>query len=304
MLENKENKCKIEGILSEIDIKTGSFKKNGADVDSVGGSIKVRVNQTLPSGEEQELEIPVHMFASKMTRNNTINPSYESIMRIKNEYKSIAAVGIDEADRIRITSGSINMNEYYNQNGSLVSFPRINASFVSKIKKEECTPEATFSVIFNIGSMGFEVDKDGVEIPDRYKIGAVLPQYGGKVDIVNFYATSKNVIDAISGYWKVGDTVKANGRLNFSSYTKVVETAVDFGTPVKESRTVSLSELVLTGGNSTPLEGEFGFDPADIQSALKDRQNRLAEMQEKAKNKARSGSAPTGTTTNYSDLGF
>lgn len=81
MLESKENNVRIEGLLSEVDIKEGSFQKNGQTMESIGGSIKIRVNQKLNTGEEQELEIPVHMFASKLTNKGTANPAYESIMR-------------------------------------------------------------------------------------------------------------------------------------------------------------------------------------------------------------------------------
>ena len=55
------NVVKIEGILSEIDLKYGTFKKNGVDTKTVGGSIKVRVNTKI-NGVDTELEIPVHMF--------------------------------------------------------------------------------------------------------------------------------------------------------------------------------------------------------------------------------------------------
>lgn len=300
MLNSKENKVKIEGILSEVDIKKGSFVKGGATMNSIGGTIKIRVNQTLANGDVQELEIPVHMFASEMTNKGTLNPAYESIERVMNEFKSIAATSIDEADRVRITSGSINMNEYYSQTGALVSFPRIQASFVTKVKKDECKPEATFSAIFVVGKKGFAVDKDGVEDPNCYKISAVLPQYGGKVDVVDFLATSKGVIDAVSNYWNEGDTVKANGRLNFTSRVETKLTEVDFGDPVEEKRTFSVSELILTGGSSSPLEGEFAYDTAEIQTALKERQARLAELQEKSKNKAKAGT----TTGGKIDLGF
>jgi hypothetical protein len=61
------NIVKIEGILSEIDLKYGTFKKNGNDVKSIGGLIKVRVN-TKVNGNDTELEIPVHMFASQLTK--------------------------------------------------------------------------------------------------------------------------------------------------------------------------------------------------------------------------------------------
>ena len=65
MLRQAENKCKIEGILAEIDIKPGTFNKNGETMESIGGSILVKVVQKI-NGEEKELAIPVHMFASKV----------------------------------------------------------------------------------------------------------------------------------------------------------------------------------------------------------------------------------------------
>lgn len=304
MLESKENSVKIEGILSEIDLEAGSYMKDGKSIDKIGGSIKVRVTQMLNS-EEVELDIPVYMFANKLTNKGTANPAYASIERVMNEYKSIAAVGIDAADRIRITGAQIRMNEYYGQNGNLNSYPRINASFVTKITDlSKYTPEATFSAIFEIGSMGYETDKDGVEIPNRYKIRGIMPQYGGSVDVIDFFATSPNVIDAVSSYWEQGDTVKINGKLNFTSKTEEKMIEVDFGEPRIERKTVSVSELIITGGSQTPLEGDFAFDMDEIHNALEDRQARLAEL--KAKQKAKESKTAPKTTAKKSmaDLGF
>lgn len=303
MLQTKENTVKIEGILSEIDIKTGSFTKNGATVNSIGGSIKVRVNQEI-NGVETELEIPVHMFASQYTNKGTINPAYESISRVMNEYVSIAASDIDHADRIRITSGQLQMNEYYGQNGNLIAFPRITASFVTKIKKDECRPTATFSVVFMIGNKGYETDKDGVET-NRYKITGMVPQYGGKIDVMPFYAINKGVIDGVSNYWNEGDTVKAAGKLNFTSKTETRKVEVDFGEPQEETRTISVSELIITGGSSSPLEGEFALNTDDVTAALAERKARLAALKEKGSTKGTSGKAPAASTGNkFKDLGF
>ena len=304
MLESKENSVKIEGILSEIDLEAGNYVKDGKTIDKIGGSIKVRVTQVL-NGKDTELDIPVYMFANKLTNKGAPNPAYASIERVMNEYKSIAAVGIDAADRIRITGANIRMNEYYGQNGNLNSYPRINASFVTKITDmSKYTPEATFSAIFAIGSMAYETDKDGVEIADRYKIRGIMPQYGGAVDVIDFFATSPNVIDAVSSYWEQGDTVKVNGKLNFTSKTEEKLVEVDFGEPRVERKTISVSELIITGGSQTPLEGDFAFDMDEIQTALEARQARLAEM--KAKQKAKeTKTAPkaTGRKT-MTDLGF
>ena len=303
MLESKENSVKIEGILSEIDLEAGSYMKDNKTVEKIGGSIKVRVNQML-NGVETELDIPVYMFANKLTNKGTPNPAYASIERVMNEYKSIAAVGIDAADRVRITGANIRMNEYYGQGDKLNSYPRINASFVTKITDmSKFAPEATFSAIFAIGNMGYETDKDGVQIPDRFKFRGIMPQYGGAVDVIDFFATSPNVIDAVSSYWEQGDTVKINGKLNFSSKTEETVVQVDFGEPRIERKTVSVSELIITGGSQTPLEGDFAFDMDEIQSALEARQARLAEL--KAKQKAKEKGAPkSAPKKSMSDLGF
>ena len=297
------NVVKIEGILSEIDIDYKDFKKNGVDTKAIGGVIKVRVNQAI-NGNDTELEIPVHMFAAQLTNSGSPNPAYESIERIKNEYVSIAASDIDHADRVRITKGAISMNEYYGQDGRLISFPRVTASFVTKIKREECKPKAEFTATFMVGKAGYEVDKEGVET-DKYKITGMIPQYGGKVDVVPFYAYNPGVIDAVSNYWTEGDTVKATGRLNFTSETKEVEQNHGFGESTIETRTYSISELVITGGNPTPLDGEFAINYDDVKVALEDRKNRLAESKEKAANRGTSGKAPAAAPAKkFSDLGF
>ena len=297
------NVVKIEGILSEIDIEYKDFKKNGVDTKAIGGVIKVRVNTAI-NGVDTELEIPVHMFAAQLTNAGAPNPAYESIERVMNEYVSIAASDIDHADRVRITKGQIQMNEYYGQDERLISFPRITASFVTKIKREECKPKAEFNVTFMVGKAGYELDRDGVET-NKYKVTGMVPQFGGKVDVVPFFAYNAGVIDAVSQYWNEGDTVKATGKLNFTSKTETRMVEVDFGEPTEETRTISVSELVITGGSSTPLEGEFAIDYDDIKAALEDRKERLAASKAKAANKGTSGKAPAPAGGNkFKDLGF
>ena len=304
MLRQAENSVKIEGVLSEIDLKTGSTNKNGKTVEYIGGSIKVRVTQVL-NGENVELDIPVYMFSNKLKNDGNPNPAYASIERVMNEYVSIAAAGIEGADRVRITGANIRMNEYYGQGGNLNSYPRINASFVTKVTDaSKFSPEATFSAVFMVGAMDYETDKDGVQVDNRFKIRGILPQYGGRVDVVDFYATSPNVINAVSSYWNVGDTVKINGKLNFTSKVEEKMIEVDFGEPQMQKRTVSVSELVITGGSQTPLDGEFAYDKADIDAALKERQARLNELKEKAKDKETKKAPAAPAQKGFNDLGF
>lgn len=298
MIREAENRVKIEGILSEVNIEPTSFNKNGRQVEALRGVIYVNVTQKI-SGEEKNLTIPIHMFAPKLTNAGRPNPAYESIKKVADEYVSIAAAGSEDgADRVRITSAKITMNEYYSQDGRLISFPRITASFVTRIRKEDCEQMATFTTEFVVAKKMDEVNRNG-EPTGRYRIDAILPQYGGKVDVVPFFAQSEGVINAISQYWEIGDTVKANGRLNFSSKTETVLKEVDFGEPIEESRTVNVSDLIITGGSQEPLGDELAYTNEEIRDGLARRKTKLENE------KAKAGSKPAPAKgAGFDDLGF
>lgn len=306
MLKQAENVVKIEGILSEIKLEYGSYVKDGRTVENIGGSIIVRVNQTI-NGQDVVNEIPIQMFANKYKNDGKPNPAYASIEKVKTTYISLAAAAESgvEADRVRITNGDIRMNEYYASSDRLVSFPRINASFVNRVKKEDFKPEASFLLTFVVGPSDYEVIND--ENTGRYLIHGIVPQYGGRVDIVPLICASPNVINAVSSYWQEGDTVKASGKLNFTSKTETVVVEQDFGDPIEQTRTTNVSELFITGGNQTPLDGDFAYDAEEIRKGLAERKDRLAAQKEKdvSRQKSRQAPAPAATTSKAAfDLGF
>lgn len=302
-LRQAENRVRVEGILSEINLKYGSFEKNGRTVDNIGGNIKVLVHQNI-NGEDNALEIPVYMFATKLTNAGKPNPAYESIETVMNEYVSIASgAGEAGADKVRITGASIRMNEYYNQQGQLVSFPRVNASFVSKATGD-FRPEASWSLEFAVSSMDFVTDADGVEVePKKLRVKVIVPQYGGKVDTMEFYATNPRVIDAITSYWENQKTYSAKGRLNFTSTTKEIIEECDFGEPDVRVQTVSLSELIVTKGTQSPMEDEMAFDPAELAAALKEHRAYLETLKDKTASKTKATPAKTSANQEF-DLGF
>lgn len=305
MLRQAENRVRIEGILSEINLKYGSYVKNGVTVDTVGGDIKVLVNQQI-NGEDVSLIIPVYMFASKLTNAGKPNPAYASIESVMKEYVSIASgAGEAGADRVRITSGSIRMNEYWNQQGQLISFPRVNASFVGKATGE-FRPEASWSMEFAVASMDFVTDADGVEVePKKLRIKVLVPQYGGKIDTMELYATNPRVIDAITSYWENQKTYTAKGRLNFTTTTQKIIEEMDFGEPEERIRTTTVSELVVTKGTQAPLEDEMAFAPAELAAALKEHKAYLETLKDKTASKPKNTPAPSGTSAHEAfDLGF
>lgn len=302
MLRQAENRCRIEGILSEINLDYKNFMKDGKETEAIAGEIKIYTEQKI-NDKVETLEIPVQMFASKYTNKGSSNPAFESIERVMKEFSSIAAVGIDKADRVRITNGQIQMNEFYPIGSErLISHPRISCSFVSKVKPNEYKPTATFEAEFVVASKDYELDKEGNET-GRYKIDAIIPQYGGKVDVVPMFSINENVTNAISEYWNQGDTVKASGKLLFSSKTETVLTEVDFGEPEEKTITTNISEFLITGGSQEPLSGEYAFSIEDIQNALAERKAKLEAQKEKAASGTKSKSTPVATKSGI-DLGF
>lgn len=301
-MRQAENKVFIEGILSEIDIVERTYTKDGVQNNALAGQIKVRVEQKI-NGVDKILEIPVHVFVNEMTKKGTKNPAYESIDTVRREFVSIASgAGVEGADRIRISGASIQMNEYWADENRLSSYPRINASFVQRVKRDEFTPKAQFSTELVVSKMVNEVDKDGVET-GRLKVEGILPQYGGRVDVVPFIAENPNVVDAISQYWQPKDTVKVSGKLNFSSTVEIYTEEQGFGEPIEKKRTINVSELVITGGSQTPLEGDFAFNEEEIKNALAERKARLENR--KAKELARSSSRTAPAQSGFaSDIGF
>jgi hypothetical protein len=298
-MRQAENKVRIEGLLSEINLRDIKFTKDGVEKEAVGGDIRVKVIQKI-SGEEKELSVPVYMFATKYTKKGTTNPAYESICNVKNDFVSIAAGGEEAADAIRITNADIRMNEFYAQDGRFISYPRINASFINKIDKATMKPEATFVVEMVVSGISEEIDTNG-EATGRSLIKGIVPQYGNRVDVIPFYAESEGVIDAVNTYWEMNNTVRANGRLDFSFETKVMTIESGFGEPTEEYRTISKNDLIITGGSQEPLDEEFAFSHGEIQTALTERKARLEAQKDKDMNK---GKEATDKTKGFKDLGF
>ena len=246
------------------------------------------------------------MFSYKLTKKGTQNPAFTSIEHVMNDYISIAASGDEKtADCVRITRARLGMNEYYSPDGRLISYPRIQASFVNRIKREEMKYQATYEAEFVIGKMNYEMDRDG-NVTDKYIVQGIVPQWGGKVDVIPFYTSTPAVTEVLVDNWSDGDSVHASGRLNFTSTVETKEIQLGFGEPRIETHTVNLSQILITGGDKVPLDETMAFDREEVAQALAERKNRLAAL--KASGAARASQkktpAPSTSVGKGLDLGF
>ena len=143
-----------------------------------------------------------------------------------------------------------------------------------------------------------ELNRNG-EPTGRLCVKTIIPKYGGKVDLVPMFVVNEKAINAISNYWNAGDTMRAVGKLDFSSTTETIKEEVDFGEPIEKTRTISVSDLIITGGSNTPLDGEMAYDYDEIKTACDERLARLEELKNKASEPKK---APA--QNDYNNLGF
>lgn len=275
------NEVAIEGILSEVKLQEGTDKDNNP---AIFGEYKIRTTNVI-DGIEYNVEIPVRVYQSKITKNKKNNPAYDSAMKIMKDYVSIAAGGVEKATAVRLPEKSTSLQENFfmsKTTNQMVFGSGIRASFINEINKADMTPGANFKAIVVIGELTDEIVND--EETGRLILKGVLPQWGGKVDVIDFIVANRRVADHIRNNWQKGDTVLIGGRINFTS---VVETGTQsentFGEVMTSSRTKSVREYIITGGHEEPLTEEEGaYAMEDIAEALQERQGRIEAAKSKA----------------------
>ena len=283
------NNVVVEGILSEIGLERSNYVKNGIKHECIRGEVKVRVNTPIEQGGEvKELEVPIRFFTRKLTNAGNENPSYSNLAELIDNGKSIAAVGVEEADAVRVTGARISMQEYYTPDGRFVSFPSVNGSFVNVIKKSDMQPKAKAEVEMVIQKMIDVTDKDGIET-GTLQIAGITVGYGEYTDVVPFVTSNPAYVAAIKATYDEGDIMKVVACLNFSSRTETTYEKVAIGEPIERHRTINISDLVIASVAPTDLT-DSDIEPADLQKCLAARTNRIEEAKAKAaanKNAAR-----------------
>lgn len=289
---NNWNEVDIEGLLVENGLEDYNMTKNGRTIPAIRGHLTVRVEQ---NGSINE--IPVNYFTTKYKNDGTENPIYTSLKRVKDEYVSLASSDAEhQPDMVHIKGANIEMNEYYPAGSNvLTSYPRIKGTFCERVRRDEVKPHATFSAIMMVHSTTYEVDKEGIET-GRYKVIGLIPAYGDTINCIPFIVEEKKYIDIISNNWEKGNTVFCKGFLRFTSSTQTIVKEVDFGDPVEKQMTVSISEIIINGGQTMPLEEEQSYDINYINTCLENRKH--------ANENKKKMVSESSTSSVLNDLGF
>ena len=279
MLKQATNDVCIEGILSQVNIHEDTSKRTGKHY--VGGEVIVRVPL-----EDRELEVPVRVFANDKTNDGRDNPAFTNIKKIL-DMKSIAACdgNVEQADIIRFDRANVKENAFYGRGGNFVSYPTVAGSFSSTVRKDEFKPTASFDNVIVVGGIKEEEDTNG-DLTGRLIVTGILPQFGGRVDKIDYIVESEAAIKHISNNWKKGDTVRVCGLVNFT-YKMIVETQeMGFGEPEIKTSTRQVKELIIRSGSGQGFDADAAYDVDEISEALQQRQAYLSELKANANNPA------------------
>lgn len=260
-------KAFAEGIVSEKDLK----------VVTEEGKTSIKGSVTIKTSEFNFIRYNVQV--GEKTKEGKDNKAYAGIQTVMDEYKSIAEVGEEEADKVRVTG---DLNIYTGQNGVVVGY---KSNFFNRIKNpDEFEPKTEFAVEMFISSIVPEVNTEGDET-GRVIVSGWVPTYAG-VEPLKLYAEGE-VASEVESSFEPGQTVEFYGEMVNSRVETVRDIPVKIGKPRKEVKTTYKNELVINGASEVYEEGvttEKPYDADTIKAAIQERENKLAEAKEKAKN--------------------
>lgn len=287
MLREAENKVFVEGIVSEVNLEIKQI--NGKD--AITGDIVVQISD--------DAICTVDIFANKYKKNsNDENSVFKGLSTVKDEYKSIAKFGKEEADKVRISGAKITVNDYYNNAGVLKSDVKVQTNFVNRIKAgEEFNPRATFEVETFIHKISDQLDAKTNEVTGNKIISGLVPIYDGKIVPMEFIVNDPEIIQGIESLYEPGQTVKLYGDVNISVTTTKTLVPVAIGKPKEVINTVTTRELIVTGGSEPYTEDNPNVFSVDtVKNAMAVRTEMLEELKKK-KDTPKSSGGKTASST-------
>lgn len=273
-----KNQMNLTGKLLNVEFGEGKMS-DGREYKRA--TVTIRVTQPV-DGKEETSEIPVGFFASPYTKTGKANPAYKSLVDLQN-LKTAQNVGIDNADQVRITSGSLSENNFVSRSGNLINGWQIRGSFINAAKLADA---ATFVTEIFIMDKHDEINREG-DPTGRLVIRGGIVQYGGKLDVLDFIVEDPSKVQFVSNNWEPNKTITVKGRVRVTSHeTETAKESGGWGEDIPDTTTTFVRELIITGGDDTAKEDEFGYDPAEIKKAFNQRKAMIEQLQIDARSHA------------------
>ncbi len=271
-LREAQNVVNVEGILMEN--RLDQRDKDGKDY--IAGDLLVKT--------AEDNIVAVNFFSFSVKRDGGQNQIYKSLSTVKDNYKSAAKFGPEDADKIRINGGRIESNEFYAANGRLINTFRIRSNFVNRVSGE-FNPGIDFQVETYLQGIIEEIVNE--EPTGRLMVKGIVPMYGGKISVLTLFVEDTGGIKYIEDNYTVGDTVKLAGTINNTIQVIEKTEEMEFGDDIVTSFERVKRELIINRG-SKPYD-ENKFEVGAIKQAMAQREVYLNNLKSKSEQTAVTG---------------
>lgn len=275
----------LRELINEVEI-TGTLKKKELEAktsksgkDMIQGKLTIEVKDG-----DRVNNIRVEVLVMKLKKDGNISKMYTSMETVMAEYKAKTDFP-DEADRVRIT-GSLGINEYYGQEGNLISFNQVRGKFYNRLEAGDQTPDKALATIdLVVENFVDKVDSEGL-VTGELNVEAFTVGYGSQVIPIKNLILSEDLAADFSGLYAPGSTGKLTFKINNYATVVASETQVvpqhGFGSAASvESNVVSeyTNNFEIIGGD-LPYAGSKEYNEDEISTAQKVRALALQEMQQ------------------------
>lgn len=287
VLREAQNNVEVIGTVKKINIEEKLSQKTGRPM--IIGDVIVEVKD----GDKVN-NIKCKLFSFKLKKDGKENGLYKGYKTVKEDYQ----VG----DRVRV-NGNLEINEYYNQSGSLISFNEIKAVFFNRLEGEEGNraDKAIATIETVIEGMISEMDTNGIPT-GNLEVDAFTVGYNGKIIPLQNLIIGQQLSQTFQNMYVPGSTGRISMKIN--NYAVVTEEEAPqqnagFGSAERiESNVVTdyTNNLEIIGGDLPYMDGVNNYSPQDIENAHKVRQLALQQLMQDA-------SAPSTPATGFGSNG-
>ena len=229
-------------------------------------------------------ETPIKVFIMATSK------LFKGIETVNNEYKASDDVGIENADRVRIT-GELTLNEYYNKQEKLVQFNESKGVFFNRLNAENDQPDrAIASIDTVIESFVEKLDSDQLPTGD-YTINGFTVGWGNEVIELKNTIVKAELASSFMSLYQPGQTGRLTFKLN--NYVEIEEQTIESIAPVTHGfgsvETVDhdsiiknyVNNLEIIGGD-IPYFGTKEYTPEEIVKAKQVRTLKLQTLNQPA----------------------
>lgn len=286
-LREAQNNLEIIGTVKKIDIKEKISKTNK---EMIQGDVLIEVKDG-----SRVNNIKVKVMSMKMNKAGQISGLFKGYKTVMDEWV--------KGDRVRVT-GSIDIQQYYAQDGNLREFNEVKGLFLNRLEGAEAqkADKAIATVEMVVENMVSQLDADG--IPTGFlEVDAFTVGYRSKIVPIKDLVIGESLAEAFKNMYYNGSTGRITFKIN--NYAEIVkdetpQAVTGFGAAERVEDNIvnnyeSFYEII--GGDLPYTDGVNNYSPEDIEQAHKNIQLKLQELLQERK------AAPTPQATGFGNNG-